>query len=206
MADEDDGPTCDCKVGRSIAAYDLAGLGDELAARWTGEDGERESLRSLADLFNQRVLGAAMADAGVQVLDGELENTYRLLTGDDVSAGTATRARMRLERDGVDVDEVTSAFVSHQTIHGHLRDCLGVERETEERDPVETGAETIYRMQNRTAAIVEGTIDRLHNTGAVAGGDPQVFVDVRVSCGDCGTQYPVSTFLENGGCDCEAAE
>ncbi|MFC6771661.1 rod-determining factor RdfA, partial [Halorubrum pallidum] len=47
------------KVARVIEAYDLAGLGAQLERQWTGADGDRTSLRDLADVFNRRVLEAA---------------------------------------------------------------------------------------------------------------------------------------------------
>lgn len=39
------------KVARRINEYDLEGLGEEMARRWTAED-DRWSLRDLADHFN----------------------------------------------------------------------------------------------------------------------------------------------------------
>ena len=37
------------KVARLIEKYELSGMGAELEAAWTGESGERTSLRDLAD-------------------------------------------------------------------------------------------------------------------------------------------------------------
>ena len=43
------------KVGRVIRAYDLDGMGANLEAAWTGESGERTSLRDLADEVDEAV-------------------------------------------------------------------------------------------------------------------------------------------------------
>ncbi|MFC7007207.1 rod-determining factor RdfA [Halalkalicoccus salilacus] len=113
------------KVGRVIREYGLDGLGTELEIRWTGKGGDQYSLRALADRFNQRVLEAALEDAGVRSLEGDVENRYRLLTDDDVSAGMHQQARRELERAGVDVDALESDFVSHQSIYTYLTDHRG---------------------------------------------------------------------------------
>ena len=71
------------------------------------------SLRELADLFSQRVVRVAMEHAGIQVFEGEAENVYQLLSDDEVSVGCCVQAERRLEREGLDVDSLTSDFVSH---------------------------------------------------------------------------------------------
>ena len=192
------------KVGRVIEERELAGLGDELERRWTGDRGERQSLRELADWFNSRVTEAAMATAGEQVLDGEAANLYDLLTGDEVSGGTRTEAERRLARTGVDVDEVKRDFVSHQAIHTYLTDYRNVEGPSNETErSVDDAIETIQRLRNRTNAVVERTAGALQNADEISVGDFDVFVDVRVSCNDCQRTYDVTDFLRNGGCDCE---
>ena len=50
-------------------------------SRWTRED-DRGSLRELADWLNERLLEAPLSEAGVQTVDGEVTNYYRLLTDD----------------------------------------------------------------------------------------------------------------------------
>jgi hypothetical protein len=191
------------KVERVIEAYDLDGLGDELERRWTGVDGERESLRQLADRFNRAVLRAALDAAGSSPLDGEVENTYRLLRDDDVSPGMRTEVRRQLERDGVDLDQVESDFVSHQAIHTYLREHRGAELESEERPRVEKEARTIRRLQGRISVVTESGLDRLVTAGDITLGDFEVLADVQVYCADCGAQYEAVELIERGGCDCD---
>lgn len=193
---------CDCKVGRVVEQYDLDGMHETLAARRTGENGSPASLRTLADEFNQAVLRAAMRPHGAGVLDGEVENGYRLLTADDVSRGMRTRARKQLESDGVDVEAVEASFVSHPTMGRHLETCIDVEPEPEERDPVEAAKERIFKLVSRTEAVVGNTIEGLAAADRVAAGDVAVIVDVRVTCQRCGVQATAATFMDRGGCDC----
>lgn len=193
---------CDCKAGRVATAHALDDFDRELEQRWLGDGRERESLRSLADYANRRVLRAAMREAGMEVIDGEVENTYRLLTDSDTSAGDRTQVERRLERAGVDVDDVESSFVSHQTIHTHLRECRGVSREEADRDRVESARRTIFSLQSRTEAVVEDSLSRLAGDElSLAGVD--AFVDIQVLCESCGRQHEVGTLIDRGGCQCQ---
>lgn len=193
---------CDCKVGRVADQYDLDGMHETLAARRSGEDGSPASLRTLADEFNQAVLRAAMRPHGAGMLDGEVENGYRLLTADDVSRGMRTRARKQLENDGVDVEAVEASFVSHPTMGRHLETCLSVEPEPEERDPIEAAKDRVFKLLSRTEAVVGNTIEGLAAADRIAAGAVAVTVDVRVTCERCGVQATAASFIDRGGCDC----
>lgn len=198
----EDGPSCECKVGRVSHEYGLDDMDAALATRWRGDDGEAHSLRDLEAVFNRAVLRAALQRANVEVLEGELENTYRLLVDDDVSAGSRTQAANRLERDGVDVESVRGDFVSHQSIHTHLRECLDVQKERERKDPVQSARDTIFAMESRTEKVVDNHLARLQDGDFDLDGY-DIFVDVTVACESCGRHHDVGALLDAGGCDCE---
>lgn len=193
-----------CKIDRTAAAYDLSDEAEQLAEYWTRND-ERYSLRKLAVHFNHQILRVAMEQTGLNPLDGEVDNTYRLLTDEDVSQGMRTQARNRLEKQGIDVDQLQSDFVSYGTVRRHLKNCLGVERKSTgtDDDPAETGAQRIAALQNRTVAVTENTLSQLASAGELAAGDIDVFVDITVSCSKCGMHATIQEFIENDGCDCE---
>jgi len=192
---------CTCKVGRVTRKYGLDAVGSELASLWRGDDGESHSLRDLADRFNRRVLAAALRDASVEVLDGELQNTYRLLTDDEVSAGMRTQAVGRLERDGVDVEDVRNDFVSHQSIYTHLRECLNAEKGAEPVDRVASTRDTVGSMEARTEKIAANNLETL--TGdEIALGEFDVIVTTHVTCDSCGRRQEFGELLANGGCQC----
>jgi hypothetical protein len=107
------------KVARIIDEYELTGMGARLEAAWTGESGNRQSLRDLADEFNEAVVESSLRDVESTPLEFEVSGTYHALS--DESNADATRARRRLEREGVDVDELESNFVTHQAIHTYLK-------------------------------------------------------------------------------------
>lgn len=194
----------DCKVGRLIDQYDLTDMGTTLEERWLGENGDRSSLRDLADDFNRQLLRRALEDAGRSPLEGEVDNLYRLLTDDGVSSGERTRTRRSLDRDDIDVSELLGDFVSHQAVHTYLTKYRDVSRPTtDHRDKIEKDAETIRKLRNKLAAVTERTLENLERTGRITLGSFTVFVDVRVTCSDCNTTYAVADLLSEKGCDCD---
>ena len=192
------------KVGRLIQTYELDGMADELEVRWLGTGETQNSLRELADYFNHQLFHAAMNEAEMNPLEGEVENAYRLLT-DDVSAGIRTQTRKRFEREGVDVDRLERDFVSHQAIHTYLTKYRNVQKtETTGSDRIEKSTETVQRLKNRLTAVTDNTLESLRETNRIETGDVDVSVDVRVFCHDCRKQYEVRELLEAGGCDCDS--
>ena len=193
------------KVARVLEEYDLTSLGDELERRWTGELETQYSLRQLADVLNQELLRSAMERADVQSLDGEVENTYRLLTDEDVSRGMRTQTRKTLQRDGVDVEQLLRDFVSHQAVHTYLTKYRGVRlpEERDEEDPVEKAAAAIERLKSRTVAVTGTTLERLESTDRITLGEFDVLVDIRIVCDECGVHLPIRELLEEGGCHCQ---
>ncbi|ELY96505.1 hypothetical protein C482_15938 [Natrialba chahannaoensis JCM 10990] len=194
---------CGCKVGRITEQYDLIGLDEELVSYWTDRTDERYSTRDLAEHVNQRVLKAALDEAGLQYKDGEVENTYRLLTGDDVSSGTRVQTRKELERDAVPVEDVESDFISHQTVYNHLTGCLEASLESpSDEERLERSRDKLGALRNRTAAVTEDTVAQLERSDVLDIGDFNVLVTVTVTCEDCKQQYTVRDLLDQGGCRC----
>lgn len=194
-----------CKVGRVADRYGLDEFDETLADRWTATE-DRVSLRELTHEFNQRLVRGAMQAASLRTLDGEAENTYRLLTDDEVSSGMRTRARNRLARDGIDPDELESAFVSHQTLHTHFTDCLGVRLDTERDDLLDTERTKVNALRNRMAVVTTDSLERLHAADEMTLESFDVLVDVSVYCKSCGAIHDLDTVFDQGGCDCQAHE
>jgi hypothetical protein len=192
------------KVGKLITEYGLEGIGDELERRWTGQDGDRDSLRTLADVFNRRILAQAMATRGMDTIDGEVKNYYRLLTDDDISQGTKTETVMRLRQQEIDVEELQKDFVTYQAIRTYLQDIRGASYSSEDTTPsVESVRTSFDRLIGRTTAVVEQKLKQFRSSGRLTLGSFQVRTSVAVYCEDCETQYDVTTLLDREGCDCE---
>jgi hypothetical protein len=189
------------KVARLIDDYELDGIGAELEHHWTAED-DRRSLRDLADYFNLQILTQALEAANIQHLDGEVENTYRLLTDDDISSAESTRAQRRLERDGVDVDALKSDFVTYQAIRTYLKDHRGAEYTPAETDPLEREKTNVQKLRGRMVSVTEGKLEQLRNSGSLSLGDFRTIAEIQVICEDCNTQYDILELFDRGGCEC----
>ncbi len=195
------------KVERVVEKYDLEGLTEELARRWTGEGVERHSLRELARYFNERVLETALAESEVDLLDGEVSNIYRLLTDDDVSAGQRTETRSRLEREGVELSELESDFVSHQAIHTFLTDRQNVSLPVDSDETrLEKSRETLRKLRGRMESVAINDIERLVEAGALDVGDVSVLLSLDIVCNECGERYDFEELLEEGGCRCQGRD
>lgn len=190
-------PPCSCKIGRTLTEYGLEDLNAELTDRHV--DGA--SLRDLERFVNRSILRGAIRDAETDVI-GDVDAIYDALTNDAVSAGKRTEVREHLERAGVDVTNVESAFVSYQTVRTHLKDCLDVETNRESHLSVTDARGTIEWARSRSNGIVERTIQRLATADEVVAGDPEITHVIRVDCADCGSSYPIGEFVDRGGCDC----
>lgn len=196
MSDSNSRPNS--KVARVIERYELDGMGERLETEWTGVDGRRTSLRDLADRFNRAVLAAVMREAAHSAVEADVASAYTTLTDDDVTTADRMRKRRELEQAGVDVDAVLDDFVTHQAVHTYLTSYRGAELPDRSTDRVET----IERIQGRTAAVTESTVESLVDAGEVTDHEYDVLVDVRAVCPDCGTDYAVVDLLRDGGCDC----
>lgn len=189
------------KVERLIEEYRLAGVGDELERRWTGETSDQRSLRQLAEEFNQRLLRAAMDEAGITALDGDIQNLYRLLTTDEAGGRNRTQARRRLERAGVDLDRLHADFVSHEAVRTYMKH-RGATKAPRDAEQITKELQHIQRLQSRLRAVTDSKLDQLRATDRLSLGDARVLVDVHVFCEDCETQFDVNELLARRSCAC----
>jgi hypothetical protein len=190
------------KLKRIIETYEFADLGEELERRWTDTTESRHSLRDLAEQVNHRVLEAEMTGAGLDPLDGEVPNLYRLLTDDDVSQDSQIRARRHLEEAGIDIDRLREKFVSRQAVHTYLTKHRGATAPTNDSDSATSAADQIRRLQQRTRNVTESKITQLRNGDQLDVGSTRVLVDVKVLCEDCGRQYDATELVAEGECVC----
>lgn len=192
------------KIRSNVGKYGLEGIEAEILARRRGEKGEEESLRDLADFFNVRILEAALEETGTRPLQGEIENLYRLLTGEDVSKGMGIEARDRLARQGIDFEEIESDFISYQSINRYLKN-------NEEYDPSDhssqkrdegTLRDRLFKLQSRMLTVTQSTLGQFTKRDGFSLGEFDVYVTVSVSCRDCGTTKSLTELLDDSGCEC----
>lgn len=201
-AESSDGRGRPSKVVLLIERYELAELGAEIETEWTKESSDRRSLRDLADHFNRELLREILRDAGVQTLDGEVENFYRLLTDDSTSPADRTRVRRRLEQEGIDIDQVESEFVSYQAIRTYLQKHRGASYEADTDEPVERLQTAVKQLQTKLVTVTESRLERVNNGDVLEIANPSVISEVQVVCTDCGRQMRVDELSDGTSCDC----
>lgn len=191
--------SCECKLGRVATQYDLPGLIAELERR---RDEADLSLRDLRDVFNRRLVECALDENGVDVL-ADPDAIYGVLYDDDASTGRKQEIEHRLDADGVDVDALADAFVSHVTIRNHFVGCL--EQSTSRNDPPTPGdtLALIEWSRSRDETTITNAIERLAGTDELTVGNIDVNHAVRVTCETCGGHYRVAELVRAGGCDCQ---
>lgn len=187
-----------CKIDKVIESRGLTDMEERLQTRWA--DGA--SLRELERFFNEAVLRAAMKSAGMETIDGESSNLYRLLTDDEVTAGKRVDAESKLLRNGVDPGTVTNDFVSYQTVRTHLNDCLGIQTARENTLTIGEARNTVHKLVSRIESVTLRTIERLCRQGTLGIAAPSVTVSVRVACSECNDKYTFSTLLTQRTCSC----
>jgi len=191
------------KVARILREYNLSDTGNELVVRWTAED-NRMSLRDLADYFNKQLLESQLDQQRVDMLPGEIENMYRLLTDGDVTSGTRIQVENRLSEHGIDIEDLRSDFVSRQAIHTYLTKHRKESYDEPDTDEiVERRLEELQRLKSRQRAVTEQTISTLRNKNRLDLGEFQVLSPVQIQCTDCGRQFDLTTLLDRGGCECD---
>lgn len=197
-----DEPGRQLKVVRLIDEYGLGSVGDRMVSRWTDNGDDRMSLRQLADYFNRELLREAMTGAGMQPLDGQVKNTYRLLNDDDVGEAERKRTRRQLEREGVDVETVLRDFVTYQAIRTYVKEFRGATYAEDTPDRTEVTRETLQELRGRVVSVVDERFEQLTRNDDVQLGEFRTLVDVNILCEDCGSQYSAESLIDRGGCVC----
>ena len=192
------------KVARCIETYDIPEMGPTLEARWTGDSGERTSLRDLAEIFNRTLVEVALRDADTLPMSVDVDGIYEALRHG--SNTERLRAERRLEREGVDAETLTDDFVTHQAVHTYLRTEREASLPASATDAVENRIQTIEKLEGRVAAVAEAAVSGLPAAEDAADPAYEVLVDATSVCTACGETYSVRDLLTRGGCRCATTD
>jgi DNA-binding transcriptional ArsR family regulator len=197
MTDQPD--DCGCKVGRVVSAYGVPADDSQLVERW--QDGT--SVRRLAENLNERLVESALTDANIGNVGWGRTPVYEALHTDELTEAEEIEIRRELDRAGVDVEQLSSDLVSHQTVYRHLTNCLDASKGDDPTPEArrETARDTVYALQQRTELVTESTLETLRSAGVADLGDVDVLVDLQVVCGDCGRSMDFESAVAEG-CDC----
>jgi len=97
------------------------------------------------------------------LLEGEVENIYRLLTDETVSSAERTRGRRRLEQADVDVDKLEDDFVTYQAIRTYLTEYREAAYERRDVDPIEQEVSNLQQLRGRVVSVTDGKIEKLRD-------------------------------------------
>ena len=192
---------CGCKVDYVSQKHGLEQLDDRIRRRRENED---YSLRDLETYVNSRVLRAAMERADMTVLEGRAEDYYNRLANKEEDSLKHKEARRHLRDAGVAVDEVLDDFVCYQTVRKHLNECLSIPTSEDYEPDLRKSRNQIGAMKSRAEAVVHTEIDRLWRHDALAIGEPDVIVSVKIRCSECGRVYSPATIFDKRGCECNS--
>lgn len=198
-----------CKVDHLAEEYGIRNLDQRIAEERKEEDA---SLRDLEAFVNQEILKVVLKRSGVDLIEGDVENYYRLLDADeddddnDVSPDARQEAVQQLEQAGVDVESLEEDFVSYQTVRSHLQECLDIDTSRESNINTDQARNTFDGLKNRTINVVERTLERLDRHGKIEMGDPTASVSIKVECDECNRMYTPNQILRNEGCECSHSE
>ncbi|WP_135807411.1 rod-determining factor RdfA [Halorussus marinus] len=192
-------PDCKCKVGQVSEMHSVLDEYAGLAERW--QDGT--SIRVLTEELNKAIIQSELKNTNISQIGQEQSAVYKALHTDELEEAKEIEFRRQLEHSGVDVEELSSNLVSHQTVYRHLKNCLSVSK-TDDPAPEkrrEKARDTVYALQQRTEIVTESTIKTLTSAGIMEIADADVLVDIQVLCNECGHSMDFETAI-NQGCEC----
>jgi hypothetical protein len=195
--------------------YSLEDLNSEIIDYRSTEDA---SLREVAAYINKSLLEQAVAETddveldtntelfGAISKDEALDTIYTALHSDEVPPDQRARVRKQLEQAGIDVDDVTSDWVSHTTVSAHLNSCLDINTSQSEAVTAESAEKTIEWAKTKCKNIISRTVQRLQSADIVTICSPDISLSVHVTCTDCNTTFTPSELLSRGECNCVSGE
>lgn len=183
-----------CKVCRVLDERDMERYEDRLVEQWQADRPQRMGYRQLATWLNTVMLRREMDRAGLSTLGNEPESKLDRLRDDDETV--ASEVRNDLRNEGIDVDGLDADFVSYGVVRTHLKECLGLDRETESSD---WEAESIEFTRTHATGKLRDAVRSLVNKGELSAcGDVQVHVSFEVECEECHARVPIERALRRG--------
>ena len=201
MTSEQRPPVLKRKLGRVIDKHGLHDFHDRLPAMWLGEDGYSEtSVRRLAELVNIKVIHSHLEDAIDDPIDGEAEDILKRLKSEDPDKQIGQE--QRLEKLGIDPEELRNEFISHQSMYRYLTVALELEKEEDMSNIKEETLRSFRNLSEKQKLIAENKLKTLSNNDEldVDPEDIDVTILMYQNCSECFEQHSVLEFAEHGGC------
>lgn len=193
---------CGCKVGRVTTEYEIPNVDTNLVDSW----GSGTSIRRLTEELNKEIIASELNAANVGNVEWSRTPVYEMLHKDELSEAEEIEIRRELERAGIDIEQIASDSVSHQTVYRHLTQCLDASKDDDQTpdERREQARNTVHALQQRTELVTESTLETLQSTGIADLGEIEVLVDLQIVCSECGTSMDFETALREG-CNCDTS-
>ncbi|RQG88022.1 hypothetical protein EA462_14295 [Natrarchaeobius halalkaliphilus] len=204
------------KVARVIDDYELEGLDETLVDLWTRDDSSRKSIRELADLVNAEIVSAVVGSElqGMTPMEYPPDRIATRLAArsstdsrfEDVSQGDINEVTNWMESEGIDVDSLTNDFVTFGVVYDYLKnyhDAKASEKYRKSSSPEELKEKVTSRLdglKEQVETVTKESNRSLENAGILQETNRTVTVDIRITCVNCGREYPAIEFVEANGC------
>jgi len=193
-----DVPDACCKVARVTGAYQLGGIDYELRRRY---ENDGATLHELADYINDRITAVAL-DAVENPPETEPGTVRAALQGEETIPATR-RDDLRATLAGqLDIELLTGAYVSHETVRRHLNEHLDVSTSRGGFETFDEFKDALEAYQRQYENGVESALERAARKELIDGSEFRVF-STRIQCQHCSETYRITELLDAGGCDCQ---
>lgn len=204
------------KVARVIDDYELNGLDETLVDLWTRDDSSRKSIRELADLVNAEIVSAVVGSElqGMTPMEYPPDQIAIRLAArsstdsrfEDVPQGEINEVTNWMESEGIDVAALTDDFVTFGVVYDYLKnyhDAEASEKYRKSSSPEELKTKVTNRLEGlkkQVETVTKESNRSLENAGVLEEIERTVTVDIRITCVNCGREYPAVEFVEADGC------
>ena len=202
------------KIQSIIEKHELEGLGDELVDLWTDPENAK-SLHELESYVNQQIVQSVINEqvGGLVPQTQSPESIARTLQADgseaerfeSVSQVQITEVRNWLDEQNIDADDLSSDFVSYNTVYHYLtdiRDANASEDRQKSTTPGERQDKVITRLSNlsqRIEAVVKQALESLVNADIIPN-SYDVRLEFRIECTECDRRQNLLGYIRNRGC------
>lgn len=211
------------KIETLLETHELTDFGEHLVTLWTrDDDADRYSVRDLTRQFNTKLVTEALHEYadGVAPADYTPRELVRILRArvsdaekyNDVTPGTIADVEVWFDEHGIPIDTVTDSLVSYGTMHSYLKDKRGASLPETSRDAVTppeqlTPSDVQEKRLNRISTYrdtfrqyTEAEFDKLQEWNLAPDVTPDVYIEIYISCPNCGARYTATEYIEQQGC------
>ncbi|MDB2242687.1 rod-determining factor RdfA [Halorubrum ezzemoulense] len=168
-------PATGGKLHRIITKYGFTELGDRLERKYTPPN--PAALRELKQMVNVKILDQNMR--GALTTEEDYEDCRHRLTADDRELTEG-----RLNKLGIDGEEVLGDMIAHGTVQNYLRTYRDVEKQGRRQNTPEESAKSMIAIRKKVEMVLKNRVSS-HSERDKIPTEPEIDVKINVFCPDC---------------------